>query len=217
MTRAEIRTWIQRSLNDPSGVFLPTATANVVIEEAQETLAELGSPIKRRVGIALRAYWTYYRLSVFAPDAILPVRLYCTTNNKVLEPWSQVELDCYDISWQSTTGSPWCWFPRGWGQFGIYPRPSTTGGVLWVDYLAWPQILLQDSAVPEFSGAHHETLGMYGYYDGLIRGGQVAEAMRVWTKLTGMAGKEQPLLTVPSPDRVRQHRGGGNGDSRQYS
>jgi hypothetical protein len=216
MTRAEIRTAIWRSLNDPSGVFLPAAQANTVIEEAQETLAELGTPIRRRVGIPVRAYWTYYRLSPYAPDAIMPARLYSTANAQPLDPWTITELDEYDINWERTTGDPWIWFPRGWDRFGIYPKPVTSRGVLWVDYLAWPQEFLHDAGVPEFPSEHHEILVQYGLYDGLIRGGEVQEAMKVWAALTRMAGKAQPLLTVRTPDREHQHRGGnghGSGNS----
>ncbi len=215
MTRAEIRTLMQRALNDPSGVFLPTANANAVIEEAQETLAEFGPPITRRVLVPMRAYWTYYRLSTWASDAMLPLRIYCASNTRVLDVRSLDWLDEYDVNWEITTGNPHVWFPRGWDQFGIYPKPATDGGILRVDYWAWPQAMLHDGAVPEFAEADHETLALYGIYDGLLRGGQIGAALRIWKESILTLKQARWLRLDRTPDRARQH--GRNGDSQHDS
>ena len=204
MTRGEIRTWINRSLNDPNAVFLPTADGNTVIEEAQELLSEHGPPVIRRIGLTMRAYWTFYRLSTFAPDAIMPVRIYCVPTSFPLEPVSQDDLDALNVSWESTTGNPHLWFSRGFDNFGIYPRPATTGGILWVDYMAWAQSLLHDAAEPEFAVEDHEALAVYGLYDGLIRGAQVEEATRLWQGWVGLATKGRAIRADTTPDMIEQ-------------
>lgn len=212
MTREEIRDYSQRALNDASGVFFTDATANAAIEEAQEFLAEFGSPITRRVLIPTQAYWTYYRLTTFASDAMVPYRIYSAANTRVLDVRTLDWLDAYDVDWEATTGSPHVWFPRGWNQFGIYPKPSSDGGILRVDYLAWPQTLLHDDAVPEFADADHETLGLYAIYDGLLRGAQIDDAMRLWKDALATMIQGRWLRGDTTPDRTHQHRGGnGNG------
>ena len=216
MTRSELRAYIQRSLNDPSGVFLPPATANAVMEEAQEFLAEFGPPIIRRILLPMRAYWTYYRLSPFASDAMTPVRIYSAANTRLLDVRSQDWLDGYDVNWEVTTGNPHIWFPRGWDQFGIYPKPATDGGILRVDYWAWPQTMLHDDATPEFAEADHSTLSLYGVYDGLLRGNRVAAALRIW-KDSMMALRGARWIRVDrTPDRTHQH-GAGNGNGQLNS
>lgn len=216
MTRQDIRNSVLRAINDPNAVFFPTSDANEVIEEAQEFMAEFGTPVTRRVLVPTRAQRTYYRLSIYAVDAMMPVRIYSAANTRVLDVRSLDWLDAYDVDWEATTGSPHLWFPRGWDQFGIFPKPASDGGILRVDYLAWPQALLHDGATPEFADVDHEALILYTLCDAFLRGGQITDAMSAWKQLMVVIGQGRWTRENTTPDRIHQH-GRGNGDGRRDS
>jgi hypothetical protein len=90
------------------------------------------------------------------------------------------ELDVRAVNWIRTVGFPTAWFPRGWNQFGIYPKPSTDTGQLSVDCLCWPQDMLEDGSTPEFDEEDHETIVAYGWYDGSLRANMTEDIMSAW-------------------------------------
>lgn len=204
MTRTEIRTYIQRALNDSSGTFLTTAMCNTLLAEAQELLAEHGPPVIRRVGIGIRKNWIHYRLGAFVSDCIMPVRIFCSANNTTLEPVTVAELDARNAAWETTSGNPTHWFPRGWGYFGIYPHPASSTGTLWVDYAAWPLAIDDDDAEPEFAQEDHEALALYGVYDGLLRRMQVEDALQVWQKFADGITRGAYTRQFGTPQAKRQ-------------
>jgi hypothetical protein len=211
MTKARLRQQVHNALSDPSGVFLPDADVDDLLQEAQELMAEHGAPVIRRAGIGLTAYRTFYRMSEFAPDAIQPLRIYSTRLLVPLEPISMEELDGRAINWINTVGPPTSWFPRGWDQFGIYPKPPTTEGLLWIDYLAWPQVMLEDWSVPEFDDEDHETLVAYGWYDGILRGAQVEDVKRAWDAFTALLKAGYTRRANLTADRGWRKQAGRNG------
>lgn len=206
-----MRQQVHNVLNDPSGVFLSDSDVDDLLEEAQELMAEHGPPVIRRGGIGLTAYRTFYRLTEFCPDAIQPLRIYSTRLLAPLEPVSMAELDARQVNWMDTTGPPSAWFPRGWDQFGIWPKPSTTEGLLWVDYLAWPQVMLHDTSVPEFDEADHETLVAYGFYDGILRGAQIEDVKAAWGTFTALLKAGITRRANLTPDRGWRMQAGRNG------
>lgn len=214
MTRAEIRTRILRAVNDPDGVFLPTATANALIGEAADFLAEHRSPVMRRLVLPLKPYWTYYRLTAFAADCILPVRLYNATTGRTIEPCGLDELDALRHKWEETTGDPTRWASRGWSQIALYPCPVTAQGLVYVDYLAWPQTLLHDEASPPFSEGDQEALFLYGWAEALARGNDSASLPAAWKRLMAVVSPEAAARGLRIPWQATQReRANGNGTS----
>ena len=183
MTRAEIRARIFHGLNeDPSvPVFWSTAEMDQVIDEAAEVLAEEIGAVRRTAHIVLQDSTTYYTLRSLAPDVLAPWRLWHVPSERRLDPVTMEQLDRFHREWIKVDGDPWHWFPLSWDTFGIFPRPSTTGGVLRVDYLAWPRALIQDDEHPEMPEADHEALVTYGIYDGLAKRWDQMAAVTAWS------------------------------------
>lgn len=171
MNRSEIRTRILSGLNEStsSPVQFSTTQIDDSITEALEILAEEVDAVKRTVQVPLREGTTYYFTQGLATDMMIPYRLWTPDNNKRLHACSIHELDEFSDTWTQTTGDPEAWFPVSWDIFGIFPYPAAAGGILRVDYFAWPRELLDDTDEPELPEASHEAIADYGVYDGLIK------------------------------------------------
>lgn len=171
MTRSEIRDRILTGLNEStsSPVFWTTAQMNAVMDEGAEVLAEEAAAIKRTAITTLRPGTLYYTTRGIASDMMAPYRLWLHATNRKLTAvhWSQ--LDRFHERWQEVTGLPEVWAPVSWDFFALYPHPAEAGGVLRVDYLAWPRALTSDSDRPEFMESDHDALVLYGVYRGLLK------------------------------------------------
>lgn len=191
MTRSELRTRILNALNDSatSPVFWSSAQINQLIDEGSEILAEELSGIKRTALTALRPGSTYYATRGIAPDLMVPYRVWVPSLNRRLTATTPGQLDAYHERWLTVTGDPEYWFPMGWDWFGIFPHASAGGGVLRVDYLAWPRTLLDDSDEPEFLGADHDALTIYGVYSGLLKRWDIQQAQYVFAMFLEKIGK----------------------------
>lgn len=212
MNRAELRTQIQTMLGDPAGVFLPDATANTVLDEALEVLAEHGPPVIRTALVPLAAYTTFYRLTDYQADAMQPVRVWSQSLQSPLEAVTQEELDGRAVAWIATTGPPTSWFVRGWDQFGVYPKPATDGGLLHVDCLCWPQALLDDASEPEFGDDEQEALVTYGWYDGSLRANMGEDVAAAWRRLQQWFADARTRRNALTADRAFRFQRGRNGD-----
>jgi hypothetical protein len=170
--RSEIRTRILEALNESasSPVFFSTAQIDAVIDEAQEVLSEEAQAVKRTAYQALRDGTTYYYTRGIASDIMAPYRIWLTHLDRRLVAVSLRELDVRHEHWIDVNGDPEVWFPVSWDLFGIWPSPATGGGVMRIDYLAWPRSLQDDDDEPEIRRADHDALVLYGVYDGLMKG-----------------------------------------------
>lgn len=171
MNRSDIRARILNALNESttSPVLFSTAQIDAVIDEAGEVLAEEAGAIKRTAFQGLKDGCTYYYTHGIATDVMAPYRMWLTHLDRRLTAVSLAELDTQNEKWIDVTGDPEYWFPVSWDLFGIYPHPATGGGILRVDYLAWPRALQDDSDEPEFRLADQDGLVLYGVYDGLLK------------------------------------------------
>jgi len=182
MTRAEIRTRILEALNEDasSPVFYSLSQIDAIIDEASEVLAEEAQAVKRTAFIPLREGFTYYYTRAIAPDMMVPYRITLTHLDRRLEAKSVFDLDRHNEVWATVTGDSWWWFPVSWDLFGVYPATATGGGVMRVDYLAWPELLLEDEDEPEFPSADHDAHVFYGVYDGLIKQWDVERGLQMF-------------------------------------
>ena len=211
MSRSSLREAIQLRLGDPDGVFMPDASAHILIQEAQELMAEHGPPVMRRIGVPIQANRTFYRLTEFASDAMAPVRIFCPGRSMPLDPTTQEELDAIHSTWMTETGTPSAWFARGWNQFGVWPKAATDGGILRVDYLAWPQVLLHDAAESEYGPEDRETIIAYGWYDGVLLGAQTEEIKPAWEQFQTLLKQGIERRANVMKDRAYRLQAGGNG------
>ena len=182
MTREEIRTRILNALNvsasNPS--FWSTAEMDVVINEAQEALAEEAHSIHRTALIALRPGTHFYATRSIAADMMAPYRLWVQDTSRRLTAVSLDQLDRYHERWLDVTGIPEVWVPVSWDWLAVYPGTSTGGGVLRVDYIAWPRDLDADDDISEIYESDQETLVFYGIYQGLLKRWDVDIAMEAY-------------------------------------
>jgi hypothetical protein len=184
MIRSQIRDRILSALNEStsSPVHWSTAQIDAVIDEASEVLAEEAKAIRRTAFVARRPGSTYYFTRGIAPDLMAAYRVWLPDVSKRLTAVTIGQLDAQNELWPTVTGDPEYWFPISWDCFGVYPHPAAGGGVLRVDYLAWPRTLLDDSDEPEFREADQDSLVIYGIYDGLMKKWDFPRAMALFAR-----------------------------------
>lgn len=171
MRQSEIRARICESNNDDpdNPVFFTEAQLNALIDEANEVLAEETRAVKRSALIALKPGVQYIYTPNIDPDFMAPTRVWSHERGQRLSCLSMQELDALNINWQTTTGSPELWFPVSWDMFGVYPKLASGGGVLRIDYFAWPRALQDDEDRPELPEATHDALVLWGQYMGNLK------------------------------------------------
>lgn len=171
MTRDELQQRILEGIQDDpdSPVFFSDEQLADLVNEAYEVLAEDSHAIKRTAFLPLREGAGFIYTHAISHDFMAPVRIWNHERNHRLTCLSMAELDALDTRWQVTTGQPEVWFPVSWDMFGLYPRPAEAGGVLRVDYIAWPRELMDGSDRPELPEATHDALTLYGQYLGCLK------------------------------------------------
>lgn len=182
MTKGEIRTRILESLNESasSPVFWSTSEIDDVIQDGQELLAEELAILKRSALVPLREGITYYYTQSIAANIMVPYRVFLTELDRRLDVVTISQLDERHETWITITGDPWHWFAISWDIFGIFPHPAAAGGVLRVDYLAWPQTSQDDNEELEFSEPEQDALVLYGVYDGLLKQWDIERALKTF-------------------------------------
>lgn len=179
MTRDDLRTRILVHLyDDPlDPVFWTTPEIDAMIAEGQEIASEEVRAHRRTCYIPKRDGAQIYDLRTIATDCMAPYRLWDHTTSERLQARTMHALDQDRQRWLTTTGTqPRYWFPVSWGRFGIYPATLAGGGLLRVDYLAWPEAIQEDDDELDGSEADHDLLVLYGEYCGLIQQWEAARA-----------------------------------------
>lgn len=184
MTRSELRTRILDALNEDadSPVFWSTAQIDTIIDEASEVMAEEAQSIRRSAFISREPGKLFYSTRGIADDVMAIYRVWATDLNRRLVAVSAGQLDDQNETWQSVTGDPEYWFPLSWDLFGIYPHPSSGGGILRIDYFGWPRTLMDDDDEPEFREPDHDGLVLYGVYDGLLKQWNLQRALEIFSR-----------------------------------
>ena len=187
MNRSEIKKRILDGINDDADdpVFFTDAQLNALIDEASEFVQAETRGVRRSSFLPLRDSTTFYSLRNVASDVMLPYRIWSHANNSKLIVTSMEELDQFQQRWLDTTGDPEMWFSVSWDVIGIYPRPSSNGGVLRIDYFAWPEQLYDDDSVPE--STTQDSIVLYGTYLGLLKQWDVGKAQQAFKRLQSSA------------------------------
>ncbi len=184
MKRSEIRDRILLALNDStsSPVFWSTSQVDAVIDESREILAEEAGAIKRSALIALRPGTVFYYTAGIAENMMAPYRVTLPKIDRRLKVASMREVDVHNQLWQRVTGDPQWWIPISWNLFGVYPHTATGGGVMKVDYLAWPEEFVHDDEESESPEADDDAMVLYGVYDGLLKQWNVSRGLEIFSQ-----------------------------------
>lgn len=182
--------------NPVAPVFWSRAEVADVIQDGMEVMAEEVMALKRSAFIGLKPGCLYYRTRGIAKDFRVPYRLWYSATNKKLIPVTVEQLDGFHMQWSTITGDPEYWAPMGYDWFTLYPHPAQGGGVLRVDYLAWPRELGGDDDKPEFPESDHDALVTYGVYDGLLKRWAAPEAMAIFATFLEKIGEAKPKSGV---------------------
>jgi hypothetical protein len=183
MDRVAIKKRILDGINDDadSPVFFTDAQLNTLIDEASEFVVAETRGIRRSSFLPLRDSTTFYSLRSLARDIMLPYRIWNHANSSRLTVTSMEELDQFQQRWLDTAGDPEFWFSVSWDLIGIYPRPTSDGGVLRIDYFAWPETLSDDASIPE--STTHDAIVLYGTYIGLLKQWDTQKAAEAFKRL----------------------------------
>jgi len=186
MNRGEVRNRILDGLNESFLAPVSSSQAQIddVITEASEILAEEVEAVPRTVFVPLQEGVTYFYVPGLASDMMTPVRLWLNDTNRRLRAVSLRELDEFRVDWESVAGNPNAWASMSWDIFAIFPHPATAGGVLRVDYLAWPRVLLDDEDELEFPESVQDGVVSYGIYDGLLKRHDVRNGIETLNNFT---------------------------------
>lgn len=169
MKRSEIQSRIADALDDTDMVFFTSSEINTMIDEGAEILAEQTGNIRRTAYFPLREGTQFYFLRSIAQDIMIPYRIWNFDGTRRLTAFSIQEMDAFAENWLTTTGTPEVWFPVSWDFFGVYPKPAAGGGVMRLDYYAWPRELLDDDDEPEVLESSHDALTYFGVYEGELK------------------------------------------------
>lgn len=203
MTKGEIRTRILEALNESasSPTFWTSTQIDRVIAEGSDFLASELASIRRTAFVPLRPGATYYYTQGIASNILAPYRLWLTHLDRRLIPVTFHELDRRHETWMTVTGDPEHWFSASWDLFGVWPRPASGGGVLRVDYVAWPQSLVDDDHELEFLEADQDGVVLYGVFEGLLKHWDADRALGVFARFVerlpqAVARNVKPLASL---------------------
>lgn len=186
MTKAEMIRKILFSLNDDvTGAGFQTIddTSNV-IQEALEILSEEVRELHRTCYFPMRGGQSWFNIRACSADISVPYRLWSQTDERRLEYTTIDAMDTNRVRWLETLADrPTRWYGVTQDVFGIYPAlAGDASDVMRLDYLAWPRELDHDNASPEFDESLHDTLVLYGVYDGLLRRWDISRASDIFTQ-----------------------------------
>jgi len=191
MKRSEIRTRIAEAIDDKDSIFFTSAQINLSIDEAMELFAERTKSIRRSAYVSLRPGATFYFTASIAQDIMFPYRIWNQANNQRLIATSINELDSHSTTWLDTSGDPRNWFAVSWDFFGVYPHAAAGGGVMRVDYVAWPLELQDDDDEPELPEGSTDVPFLHGLYEGELKQWDIQSASLVFALLTKAMGESE--------------------------
>lgn len=182
MTRGDLRARALDAVNEDASapVFVSTNEVDGLLDEALEVIAEETLAIRRTALIEVRPGTIFYPTRAVAADCLLPYRLWLHHLGYRLTPTSMPELDQRHRTWPTVTGDPTHWFPVSWDLFGIWPGGASGGGVVRVDYFAWPTAMQHDDEEPELPLADHDVLVAYAAHEIFLKRWDIPMGVGAW-------------------------------------
>jgi hypothetical protein len=185
MIRQEIRERILYLLNEDisSPTFYTTAQANNAIQEAMEIIAEEVRVLRRQAIISTRPGRHWYTTYEIGDACMTPYRIWSDATEERLMPITMRQLECHYSQFLTVASdTPQWWYPISHDAFGIWPGAGSGGTILRVDYMAWPETLVQDDDEPVMNEIDQDLIILYGEYDGLIRQWEFERAIDVFSQ-----------------------------------
>lgn len=189
MNLQTIRENILSLLNDSleSAVFFTEAQINDTINEALEVIAEEVTDIRKQIVTTTKAGKAFYTTYELSSDMMTPIRIWADPRKEPLEVITMQQLaEARERFLQVKSDSPTWWYPLSFDAFGLWPSPTQGGGILRIDYLAWPAELARDTDSPEFKETEQDLAVIYGVFDGLMRQWEVERAIDQFQQFSGL-------------------------------
>jgi len=185
MTREEIRDKIWYFVGEDASApaFYTKAMADQAIQEGLELIAEEIKTLRQQAILVTEPGRHWYTIYEVAENCMSPFRIWTDGTNQRLIPLTIDEVDDHYTTWLSVNSNqPQWWYPISFDTFGIWPGASEGGTILRIDYLAWPETLIDDTDEPVFQEIEQDLVILYGEYDALIREWKVERAMDLFNK-----------------------------------
>lgn len=185
MNKSEIKSRIRDQIDDHStaGVFFTDVQLGELIDHIQEIIVGDTHSVHRSVFVPIRPGGQFLFLPAIAPDIMQIKRVFNQSLNQRLDTTSIDNLSSFHQKWPTVTGNPEMWFTVSWDIIGFFPRPVEGGGVLRIDYDAWPRQLLDDSDSPETELASHDLIALFGQYFGELKKWNPISAQNAFLKI----------------------------------
>lgn len=215
MLRGDIRRRALNALSDDAQapVFFDTGRMNQSIDEGFERLVEMVPAVRKTLYVPRREGQMLYSIGGLGetPAAMqAPWRLWLPDLTRRLIPVELNDLDARHELWLTIQGDPYWWFPVDWRTFGIWPTPGPGGGLIQIDYYAWPAPMTDDrDPVLDLPLEDEVLLAAYAECEGYLRQWDVASALRRWQFLVGNIGDavaNADLETYHARDYARSTR-----------
>jgi hypothetical protein len=193
MTREDLVSRCLTALNDAPDepIFWSGQEVEHLLTEAQEILAEEVEALVRSFFIPERPGTMFYHLAGIGRQIMTPWRLWTRNRQHRLWPISMAEMGGHYERWLTVTGQPEWWFLASWDLIGIWPPPTTGGGLIEVDCFVWPEALLDDTDEPEYPDPDHEVLLDLMVMEGQVKQWDVARAVELAVPLFRRAKDSQ--------------------------
>lgn len=200
MSLEDLRLRVADGIDDAGMIFFTEDQIDHSIDEAMEVIAEKSGCIKRSAFVSVREGANFYFINSIATDIMIPYRIWNENRGSRLKGTTMAELDSYHRTWLTTSGDPDSWFPVSWDYFGVYPHAATAGGVLRVDYLAWPRALQDDDDEPELPESSQDALIHYAINEGHLKQWDTNSALLAWAMFQKATGESKARTNV---ERIR--------------
>jgi len=213
MTRGDFRDKLARALDTSTTTPRPWSVAELdgIIKDAHETFVEFARPLERTVYIPLKSEAVWYRLGALADDIIWPLRIIGPHNNRRIIAVTLLWLDQHKWTWETTTGQTIYWTTAGYDWLGIFPKSAADGGLLRMDYAAWPQDALDDGTPLEVDEEDEDRLLEMAFADAQAWNWKPEIALEKLTEF----GREVSLPAFRAQARLRHATDEGSGVSKR--
>jgi hypothetical protein len=182
MTFAELKASVRTELGESGTAFFTDDDIAEAVNEGYAELADGAEFYERFWNIELLEGCMYYDLTTVLPDTFLsPRRAYSVERSTWLQPSDYREKDTGPYrQWELVTGAPQEYLLRGNWWFGVWPKPSVSGGVIRFYGTAIPAALSTSTDEPPFPTEYQHGIIEYALFDLLAQQRETKKALDKW-------------------------------------
>jgi len=200
MTRAEIRTEVQRRLRESSSlaVFWTEADINASIDDGYEEMSDAAEWYVRHQIVDILEQQRYYDMRTQLRRGFLAIGpAYNPNTSRWLIQVSPRDLGNGDNRWERRVSEPEYMVIRGLWFVGYWPFKATAVGKIKQYYAALPPAMVQDTDEPGFADQFHYGLVEYALWDLFAQDGESDLAYAAWKlyiEFESRLGAHQPRV-----------------------